>query len=456
MSNRKQKKEIDKAVRNIISFAEKDPKWQLRLEATFSEMLEPAAQLLGIEDEELAANSEEVGYSHMIFGYIFEYFSSLHWDNEEHSFIDIYLKQRGWRETPYGRRYLQAINDTDIQLWEITDVKPGFYADVRPYGSTKKSVRVIEKSGTETLNQWDCIAGRVVKLDNTYLFTGAILPLPPAEAESVSRVVGHTEKEVVEIYKQLIADGEINELPDDLEQIIDDDIYNELPKILFRVWITYLYKTINQDMPTLSNKDGDIFQIAKVRFPVLVPPKKLLQAIKEIPELEENHDSSGWNWLPHTREEQLPDNEFISVLGQLSLQEKSLTLEVNSTDRAETGSLWLSEKLGNLIGKPLTIIDNIADSMENAILNNEDMDFPELENADELMNSFMQQHYQKILDEPIPMLNDKTPRECAANPKLHKDVVKWIKYMENQDAKTPTPDFDFSWVWVELGLEKYK
>ena len=84
------------------------------------------------------------------------------------------------------------------------------------------------------------------------------------------------------------------------------------------------------------------------------------------------------------------------------------------------------------------------------------MDISNTEEEQALMTSYMDKHYQETLDESIPMLNDKTPRECASDPKLHKDVVQWLKYMENQSNKEPQPSYDFAWIWEELGLEKYK
>ncbi len=75
----------------------------------------------------------------------------------------------------------------------------------------------------------------------------------------------------------------------------------------------------------------------------------------------------------------------------------------------------------------------------------------------------MDQHYRQALDEALPMLNDRTPRECAMDPDLQGKVVQWIKTLENQDSHAQSHDlssstegYDFSWIWVELGLDKYR
>ena len=455
MSNRKQRKETDKAVRNIINFAKQQPEWQQRLDETFNQMLSPAAQNLRIEEDKLVAEIQEAGYWHMVFGYVFEEFSSVFWNNEERSFIDEYLKRRGWREAPRGRRYLQAINDSEIQLWEITEVKPGFYAQVRPYSTTEKPIKVVEKSATESLHQWDCVAGRVIQMNNTYMFTGALLPLPPTEAERVQRVLDKTKERIFELSQQLLKEGEIDALPNDLEQQAEDEANSHLPEVLFRVWVIYLYQSINRAMPILQNKDGEAFQLAKVRFPITAPSIKITQALDDLPELDRNTNESVWTWLPCAADD-IKEGEPVSILGHIFLRDASLELEVNSSGRAQNGSQWLAEKLGDLIGQPLIVHENLTDKIENAKSIDTSMDLSHTEEGQALIKAHMDKHYQQTLDEPIPMLKNKTPRECAANPKLHKDVIQWLKYMENQSAQAPSPSYDFSWIWNELGLEEYK
>ncbi len=455
MSNNKQRKDIDKAVKNLINYAEQQAKWQLRLEDAFEQMLLPATQELGIDESMLVEESQEYGYWDIIFGYIFEDFACAIWNDEEHSFIDEYLKRRGWREAPIGRRYLKAINDSEVELWEITAVKPGFYADVCKYGSDEKPIRVIEKSATEALQQWDCLAARVIQLDKVNLFTGALLPIPLTEIEPIQQAIENTKAETRAIFKQLLEDGKIDALPDNLEQEAEDDANTEFPEILLRIWIVYLYTTINQGMPSIQNTEGEAFQFITVRFPLKAPPKKISQALDEIPQLDRKTDESAWICLPRSADK-IEEGDYASILGYIFLKDKTLELEVNSKDRAESGSQWLAEKLGKLVGKPLLVHENMNDLLENTPPTNSDIDLDNSEEGQAIIASYMHKHYQETLDETVPMLNDKTPRECASDPKLHKEVVQWLKYMENQSAKAPQPNYDFTWVWEELGLEKYK
>jgi hypothetical protein len=112
----------------------------------------------------------------------------------------------------------------------------------------------------------------------------------------------------------------------------------------------------------------------------------------------------------------------------------------------------LESLLGNLVGSPLTIHENLDLMSED----DEPIAFaaelpPELQEA---MDTHLTAHYRQTLDDPIPMLNGKTPRECAADPALRNDVIGWLKYMENSDKRSLQPSYDFTWMWDELNLER--
>ena len=71
-----------------------------------------------------------------------------------------------------------------------------------------------------------------------------------------------------------------------------------------------------------------------------------------------------------------------------------------------------------------------------------------------LLQAQLSAHYRETLDEPIPMLNDKTPRACAADPQTRHQVIDWLKYLENTNQHSPQPAYDFGWMWEELGIER--
>jgi hypothetical protein len=67
-------------------------------------------------------------------------------------------------------------------------------------------------------------------------------------------------------------------------------------------------------------------------------------------------------------------------------------------------------------------------------------------------------HYRRVLDEPVPMLGDRTPRECARTRAGRARLVRWLKELENGEqhgaAASGQPAYDVTWMWEELGLNK--
>ncbi len=68
----------------------------------------------------------------------------------------------------------------------------------------------------------------------------------------------------------------------------------------------------------------------------------------------------------------------------------------------------------------------------------------------------LQEHYRRVLDEPIPSLGNLSPRRAARTAKGRERVAAWLKTLENHSAKRPAGDpigdYDFGWMWQELGV----
>jgi hypothetical protein len=78
------------------------------------------------------------------------------------------------------------------------------------------------------------------------------------------------------------------------------------------------------------------------------------------------------------------------------------------------------------------------------------------EQAREVIQAFMHRHYTEVLDQPVPMLGNKTPRQAAKTAKGREKVVEWLKFLENGSAKhddgSPMAGYDMSWMWRALGV----
>ena len=56
------------------------------------------------------------------------------------------------------------------------------------------------------------------------------------------------------------------------------------------------------------------------------------------------------------------------------------------------------------------------------------------------------------------MLGNRTPRAAARSARGRRDLVVWLKHLENRSSHAPDPadpmtTYDFTWLWQELGIE---
>jgi hypothetical protein len=74
-----------------------------------------------------------------------------------------------------------------------------------------------------------------------------------------------------------------------------------------------------------------------------------------------------------------------------------------------------------------------------------------------IIHDSMDRHYRNLIDQPIPVFGNKSPRVAAKTAKGRAKVVDWLKMLENHMAKSGSHNdemasYSFNWLWSELGL----
>jgi hypothetical protein len=90
-------------------------------------------------------------------------------------------------------------------------------------------------------------------------------------------------------------------------------------------------------------------------------------------------------------------------------------------------------------------------------------DTPELDillaEMQRIVGEMMDRQYRQVLDEPVPALGNKTPRQMAKTKAGRIKVTEWLKYIENMTAKSGNEqmaEYSFAWMWDELGVADLK
>lgn len=78
----------------------------------------------------------------------------------------------------------------------------------------------------------------------------------------------------------------------------------------------------------------------------------------------------------------------------------------------------------------------------------------------EILSQFHERHYRQFIDSPVPMLENKTPRQAAKNKRLRPKLIDLMKLhiqgIEKRNREDPCLSLDIEWVLDELGLVELK
>ncbi len=464
--------DTDKAIRNIMKWADR-PEWSDEQAAVFDAHLVPVCDRIGISQEELGQELAEHGYGGMLFGIMFEDFISRRLPPDDKNIIDDYLKRRGWHESVPGRRYLQQLRDSALSLYEVVDVSPGHHCDVRDLVRDGETIRVHERMGTQNLVKWDRIAARVLKKNDRHIFSGGILPFPQEAAQSLLRVLTKSKKQFKKELSRVAGKKAVAKVlaSEDLDELFLRDACPGFTSI----WLMHTLERLRAPLPEMVNRDGEALAFTETRFPYLAEQfEEIAQRLDADPEWE--RDTPGeyfWTWFQEAVKIGEKPKRGMSIetfqdgqrptSGTLELKSEALMLCTNSMERSERGTNALEVLLHGLIGPALSkvqtpeqlIAENEPDQQTAGDGRAADEIDPEV--AAEVMRDYLDRHYRQCLDEPIPMLGDKSPRQCARSKKSREKVIDWLKYLENNELRRAGSQgqepYDSRWMWQELKLE---
>ncbi len=167
--------DIDAAVEHIGRYASRD-EWTAHRREHLATMLGRIPEHFSLDLEGLFEEVRRLGHLSSMVAFIDESFLAAEYGPDRANVTDDYLRRRGWQETPRGE-YLQAIRTTPPGLYEVCDVAFGEWIEVRDRLRGGSAQRIVEHSGSQTLQRWDCFVARVVHPRDETMLTGGVLSL---------------------------------------------------------------------------------------------------------------------------------------------------------------------------------------------------------------------------------------------------------------------------------------
>jgi hypothetical protein len=382
--------------------------------------------------------------------------------------IDDYLKRRGYKESPGNRRYLAAVRDSVLSLYEIIDVIPGESLLLRDLFRGGDPVRVTERAGSLANKAGDRLAGRVVQQGSKTVLSGGLLRFGPGGADELL-------KELVGARNAAAASSGLATL---LDRVVDDEdasqtdlrILSAAAPMFSNVWLEELLaEALGREANRGDDEDAsDDSGIHVVSFPF--KSRTTVEAVRErmsgLVGFRED-EPEYWLWTDPKKDDTSPSEEPAELFGiSLDLQgyveiiDRALILSAETKALADEGAAILSTALGTLVGDPEITVEDFDDDLFDSDEAEADAAAPDESISRETLHAAMTALWRDQLDNPIKALGNLSPRAAAKTSSGRPMVVVWLRAFEEGSTKGEMADllegYDFTWMWKELGIEKLR
>lgn len=382
-------------------------------------------------------------------------------DSLEGSYVQRFLAGRFDRITAAERRYLQALCDSYVGFYEITAVVPGEGVQVLDLlGGDTFYVR--DAHVPENVERWDLLGARVLRDPSTgeNTFIADLYPIPRRQKEPMLAL----------LRAELRIDGSRRFDAERLRPRL-----KLLAPLFARMWWD---AALFPQAPVLQNLEGQEFVLTTTTFDVtdLVLVSERLDACAD---LEADDEDIQWRWKREVQGQSC-------IVAFVRLDDGQLQLLTTSPERAAEGRALLEGLLGDLLrfrsqsmadprellaerrsrddeeeeprpDERDSVIDGAEDEAEDEHESGDETDDTQAaEAAESVRMAYLERYYRAWVDQPVPLLDGRTPRQAAGlKTQRHKvvDLIKGLENLEAHRARTGVAPYDCSWMWADLGLE---
>ena len=254
------KSESNKAVANLMEWIRREDHWATVFDATLHAHTEATLDAGRLSQGELTGILGDAG-SGLLFGCVFEDLTAQRVETVPHNIVDDYLKRRGWRDSVPCRRYMAALRDAIMSVYEVTGVSSGKWVEVRDLVRGGEPVRVFEHLASQQMVRWDRIGARVVDYLGQKVFTGALLAYTVNQSDELLRLI---EAEIDNTLSMRSLTRSSLDQPE-IGTAITDTLAT-LPSAFTTCWLAGQVGAVDAPLPDLVNSEGEPIIFAETRF----------------------------------------------------------------------------------------------------------------------------------------------------------------------------------------------
>jgi hypothetical protein len=282
--------------------------------------------------------------------------------------------------------------------------------------------------------------------------------------EGFTKLKEENADEVRNLVRRKHGDAEVSQF------VCDTEVLRQSAFLFTSIWLDDLLpRLLDPQLPRMRNSDGDEIAFTTVGYPLnaAIDRRALEEALATIPGFHRAGDDL-WNWGAHAApaRPEIPHGArtFVSTfddgsvsMGSVKLEAKALKLETNSPQRAQRGRALLDPVITPFVGEPVVESKTTAELMASRPANVGRIQSP-LSPGEEraVVHEMLERHYRGLLDQPVPMLGNVSPRTAAKTENGQERLVDWLKLLENstarQEAGSAMAAYDIGWMWNELGI----
>ncbi len=406
-----------------------------------------------------------------------------------------YLIAKGQSLDPVLYRYLSTCLDSPFGFFEVVSVDPGRGMQLSEI-LTETSHAVLERSASGSLGAGDIVYGMVVECDGVAMLeASAPVALPPRLKVMIVEERERLLEEQALDYEEALAEFEQEEARDradaaasghaeegdeidgaedvgdavaspavsastaaaglgDAPKTLDKSVLARYDDSIRELYWDLVLPLLNPVLPEMHNTDDEPLSMQRLIF-AIDSPAATFAALKDLAvgrseqELlqDAQYDAGGalcrvaFGW---TRRGNAQHKEWENtLLGHVEIDGTQLAAEVNSARRAAEFKRVIAERLGAGARYRVTEVQSMERLMANArnappgVKHQADLDQAELMARPEVqaqVRDMLARHYAAWVDESLPALKGKTPREAVRTAAGREKVEALIKDIERMGA----------------------
>ena len=365
--------------------------------------------------------------------------------------LKAYMSAKGRRLDPLLQRYLESLLSAPFTFFEVLATNPGqsmTLCDVM----TRNEYAVTERALSQRLQRGDLLFGQLASVDQLHMLeANNAFAIPPMEKARVIALRAHINRAHPKITPNILWE--------------------------YRFELIYLFHSIaetlfNPPMPTLQNTDHEALVPHKLVFDLKVTPRTAFDALKHLgldetedeqlsdsaQDAEGNFTHVHFSWKK--RDNKIHAEWNNTVLGAIEINGTRLIADVNSEARANTLRQIIETQLADGVVYRATEIQSLekmlADPKATAGAKEAKEASERLAALPEVrakINEMLAAHWERWVDQPVPLLGNRTPMQAIKNAD-GREIVESMVIQAERLAQTnaPTDPAIFQRLRKRLGL----